>query len=153
MSNDTPLPLAQATEAEAVQGMFGAGGPSPDDPLGAAYLWFQAVRHLDEPGALGDAQALSADETVWGDFRDIARRLKGWSIMQKVEYAHGEPHIAYVKLLHVDFAAQSFGSAPIPLDDLQWLTLIAGDPYGWFVWSISSGDYRPSPNRIRFGVD
>lgn len=153
-TDSTPLPFERVSKNAAMRAMFGPTGPTDRTALGAAHLWYSAVVHLaGEPDARRRAQALSYNPAVWGDYRDIAARMDGWSIAQNVERPDtGEPDVAYVKLLHVDFSGRAFADQRINTADLQWLTL-THDHGCWRVWSISPGDYRPSPQRISTGQD
>lgn len=151
MTEPTPaneLPLRPVSAAAADAGMFPDGDPTDETPLGAAYLWFVAVQNLDIPEAREDVRVLSYNPKDWGDYRSVARGLKGWSLMQNIEYPDGDATIAYARLLHIGYPAQAYGDAPIAPKDLQYLTLVAVDGRRWRVWGISPGDYRPPPSHV-----
>ena len=129
-----PLPLVHAAADDALAATYPDGEALPETPVGAATLWWLALR---DPDHYRTALAqLSADASVWGDFLKARETLRGLSIMQHPIYSDERPgELAHVKFIDTgDTTAQAFDDAP--LDDVWILTLIkVGD--WWRVWGLS----------------
>jgi len=142
---DAPLPLEIVDGDAAMDAFFPDGPPTPLKPLGAAFLWWRASRKVAE--YLNALRNLSVNPQDWGDYRQAAGMLDGWSIMQFVEYNADAPdRIAYVKfMVDTGHAMRSFGVAP--LETSMVLTMLRGDDGIWRVWSL--GDlYFPTADEV-----
>lgn len=146
-------PARQAL-SESETAFFPDGPPTPADPLGTAYLWFNAVQHLEEDEAIEDARTLSYDPADWGDYSEVAGRFDGWGLLQNLEDCEGHPDIKYARILNVDTNGTMTQEHQIDAADLPWLVLVMGPGDTWWrVWGLSEGDYRPSASRVYHGVD
>jgi predicted nucleic acid-binding protein len=136
-----PLPLELVSGDDAFNAFFPDGKPDPTTPLGAAYIWYFAVSHLDEFGEL--AASLSANPPVWNGYGSAAEVIAGLSMMQVVEPNPERPDlISYVKLIDTGgHAMRSFSESV--LRDVQILTLVACPDGLWRIWSISPNYFPP----------
>lgn len=138
---DTPLPLEIADPDVAAAAFFPDGPPTPMTPRGAAFLWWSALIHRDEPGGDEVLQHLSYRPSDWGDFASIAAQLEGWAMMQYVDPCPDAPHdIAYAKFIpDPGHAARSFADAPLP--DVHILTVVKHPNGLWQAWGLSHNYY------------
>lgn len=77
---------------------FPDGNPTPETPLGAAFLWWKALLERDiYQTALED---LSVNPADWEGYEDTANRLEGWALMQRIYPAEGaEDELAYARFM------------------------------------------------------
>lgn len=144
VTGDLPAPIEQASDEDALEAMFGPGGlPDPATPLGAAYLWYVFLSNLDDPTSLEQVKIRSYNPAAW-DYPSTAAAIKGWSLMQNVDFATDDPDIAYVKLLRGDVSGQAFASWKIPHEDLQHLTLVRDGQ--WYVWASPQATTGRAPS-------
>lgn len=146
---EAPLPLEIVSSEQAMEGFFPHGNPDPETPLGAAFLWWQALLDREMyPVALG---RLSYNPADWGDYRSTFDGLDGWAMMQNVHYCEDAPdEIAYVKFTpDTGFSMRAFAGAP--LQQVQILTLVSCPAGWWRVWGISE-NYFPSARRVKRGI-
>lgn len=146
-----PLPL-EIVSGEAAQEAFfpGDAGPDPTTPLGAAFLWYLAIRDADENrGAL---EQLTYNPADWNGYASIAASLEGWAMMQNIHYNEEDPdNIAYARFMpDTGWSMRAF--ADVPLSEVKILTLVRCPDSWWRVWGIST-NYIPSANRINHGID
>lgn len=138
-----PLPLEQVTESEAFRAIFGDTPPTPETPIGAAYLWSAAVENPQTN--LGLLTSLAADAGVWGDFTQARDALANRSLMQHPIHSVERPgEISYVKFIEVSGAARAFDD--MQLNDVWILTMIKQNNQ-WYVWS-QSHNYLPPADSI-----
>lgn len=146
---DTPLPLEIVTSLEVQNAFFPDGDPSPDTPRGAAYLWWAALLHKNEPADADALRALSVNPGDWGsDYGSAATSLDGWAMMQFVEPCPDAPDdIAYVKFMpDTGHPMRGFGAAP--LSNVKILTVVRLPDGWWRVWGLSDDHSRPSAARV-----
>lgn len=133
-----PLPLEAVADEAALEAFF-PGGAEPDraTPVGAAYLWWSALLRLDEPGMAEALRTLSAVADDWGDYRQIADDLSGWSLAQRPLTCPEAPNtIAYVKFLpDTGHSMRAFADAP--LYDVMFLTMVRCEDGFWRAWRLS----------------
>lgn len=141
---DTPLPLEIVDSDLAAAAFFPDGPPTPTTPRGAAFLWWSALLHRDEPGEDEVLRYLSYNPRDWGDFTSIAAQLQGWAMMQYVEPCAGSPdNIAYAKFIpDPGHSMRSFADAPLP--DVQILTVVKQPNGLWQAWGLSHNYYPPA---------
>lgn len=145
---DTPLPLEIVTSEQVQDAFFPDGDPSPATPRGAAYLWWSALLHKEEPADAGALRALSVNPADWGsDYGGAATSLHGWAMMQFVEPCPDAPDdIAYAKFMpDTGHPMRSFSAAPLP--NAMILTVVRCPDGLWRVWGLSD-HYRPSAARV-----
>lgn len=140
-----PLPIETASPENAAQAFFPDGDPDPSTALGAAFMWFNAVSHLDEFRTA--AENLSVNPAAWEGYGQAAEIVAGLSIMQSVEESPDEPElIKYVKLIDTGGRAmRSFGEAV--LREVYILTVVACPDGWWRVWGLSF-NHVPSASEI-----
>lgn len=136
-----PLPLEVVPASVAQQAFFPQGQPDPTTPLGAASLWWTALRHADEaPEVL---ETLTWHPPAWGDYEWARQRLSGAGIMQFVERCPDADDIAYVKFLpNTDHPMRAFDEAP--LENVQILTVVFCSDGWWRAWGLSDGHFPRS---------
>jgi|SwirhirootsSR3_FD_contig_61_3642178_length_1634_multi_6_in_0_out_0_2 predicted nucleic acid-binding protein len=136
-----PLPLETVSHEDAARAFFPDGGPNPSTALGAAYMWYHAVSHLDEFRTA--AENLSTNPAAWGGYGQVAEIIADLSMTQFVDENPERPDvIQYVKLIDTGGRAmRSFGDADIR--DVHVLTVVACPDGWWRVWGISP-NYYPS---------
>lgn len=140
-----PLPLEMRAEEEVLKAFFPRGGPTPDEPRGAAFMWRQALG--SRPEFLTALYNLTLDPSLWGDFNQAEEILSGHGMTQFVERCPGDHDIAYVKFVpNVQQAAVAFAAAPI--DDVKILTLVRCADEIWRVWGLSPSRF-PSAAEVR----
>ncbi|MEU3472781.1 PIN domain-containing protein [Rhodococcus sp. NPDC006774] len=147
---DAPLPLEIVSGEDAMLAFFPDGNPTPATPLGAAFLWWQALLNIDDYMAV--LESLSSNPQDWGDYRAIADTLQGWSIMQYVETCTDAPDsIAYIKFMpDSGHPMRAFGA--VPLTRVQVLTVEKCPDGYWRVWGLSE-NYFPSAARVLYGTE
>lgn len=141
---DTPLPLEIVDPDVATAAFFPDGPPTPMTPRGAAFLWWSALLHRDEPGNDEVLQHLSYRPGDWGDFTIIAARLEGWAMMQYVDPSADAPNdIAYAKFIpDPGHSVRGFADAPLP--EVQVLTVVRQPNGLWQAWGLSHNYYPPA---------
>lgn len=129
---------------------FPDGNPTPATPLGAAFLWWQALLNLDDYTSV--LESLSSNPQDWGDYRAVVDTLQGWSIMQYVETCKDAPDsIAYIKYMpDSGHPMRAFGT--VPLDRVLVLTVEKCPDGFWRVWGLSE-NYFPSAARVLYGTE
>lgn len=145
---DTPLPLEIVAPGVAAAAFFPTGDPTPNTPRGAAFLWWSALLHRDEPGEDEMLQLLSYRPSDWGNYDSAANQLEGWAMMQYVDPCTDAPEdIAYAKFIpDPGRSVRSFADVPLP--EVQILTVIRRPDGLWQAWGLSN-NYRPSAARVR----
>lgn len=140
-----PLPIEMRTGDEAFGAFFPDGEPRPDEPRGAAFLWWQALIGRAE---LRDVlHALTIDPSLWGDYNEAEEILRGHGMMQFVERCPGDDDIAYIKFMpETEHAAVAF--ATMPIYDAKILTLLNGADRIWRVWGLSPSRF-PTADEVR----
>lgn len=146
----TPLPLVITSDDAAHEGFFGSSDPTPDTPVGAAYLWWSALLNL--PEYRNAVENLSYRPADWGDYQSTAALLEGWALMSfPLERDEPADDIAAVKFMRdTGHPMRAFGDAP--LDEVMVLTLVLEADGWWRVWGLSQ-NHVPSNSRIRTGKD
>ena len=140
-----PLPMEIRTADEAFTAFFPSGEPTPDEPLGAAYMWWEALRN--KAVFLTALNNLTLNPSLWGDYIPVEESLRGHGMMQFVERCPGDPDIAYIKFMpNAEHAAVGFAAAPI--HDAKILTLLRCDDGIWRVWGLSPSRF-PSATEVR----
>jgi hypothetical protein len=135
---DFPLPLEIRSDEEAFAASFPDGDPSPQTPLGAAFMW-QAI--LLNPGP-SDPEARSAlDKLVvnpqdWHGYAQIAEEMQNWGIMSEVIESDERPgELAYVKFFpDTGHTMRAFEDAP--LRDIMIATLVRFPDGWWRVFAV-----------------
>lgn len=142
---ESPLPLEIVPGDDAMRAFFPDGEPTPEAPLGAAFLWWKALLDIDRYEAA--LENLSANPDDWGDYRAIFAMLNGWAMMQYVDYCADAPDlIAYVKFMpDPGHAMRAFGPAPLP--HVKVLTLVQCRDGLWRAWGLSENHY-PTAERV-----
>lgn len=142
-----PLPLEIVSDEDVYSAFFPSGAPNPAEPIGSVFLWWSALLNED----FRTVSKLCAQPEDWGDFRDVARGLEGWSLAQYIEPCSEAPdEIAYAKFIpDPGHAVKAFSPAAIP--DAQIATLVYFPDGFWRVWGLSR-NYFPSVDRIKFGI-
>lgn len=132
---DLPLPIEVRPDADAEAAFFPQGDPNPRTPLGAAFLWWQALLGMDEfPVALKN---LTWHPPAWNGYAEVRAELDGWAMAQNVHLNEERPdQIAYVKLIP-DSGASGVVFAAAPLYDVQILALVRCPDGWWRVWGLS----------------
>lgn len=144
-----PLPLEIREADEAMQAFFPDGDPTPETPLGAAFIW-QAI--LLNPGPT-DPEARSAlDKLVvnprdWHGYSEVAAEMENWAIMQFVIDAEDAPgELAHVKFMpDTGHVMRGFDDAPLP--DVLFVTL-ARFPDGWWRVCGYSRNHVPPASQV-----
>lgn len=140
-----PLPIEMRPGDEVYRTFFPEGEPTPDEPLGAAVIWWQALSNRAE--FLDVLQALTLDPTLWGDYFEAEEVLVGHGMMQFVERCPGDDEIVYIKFMpNAEHAAVGFAAAPIY--DAKILTLFRCTDGIWRVWGLSPSRF-PSAREVR----
>ncbi len=107
-----PLPMEMRSGDEALEAFFPGGEPAPQEPLGAAFIWWEALRGRTE--FLDVLHALTFDPPLWGDYNQAEKILRDHGMMQFVERCPGDDDIAYVKFMpNVEHAGVAFAAMPI----------------------------------------
>ena len=147
---DAPLPLEIVAGEDAMLAFFPDGEPTPETPLGAAFLWWTALLDIDECEAV--LRYLSTNPGDWGDYRAIAETLDGWSMMQFVENCtEATDSIAYIKFMpDSGHTMRAFG--PVLLERVQVLTVVKCPDGCWRVWGLSENHF-PSAATVLHGTD
>ncbi|MDZ7885907.1 MAG: PIN domain-containing protein [Mycobacterium sp.] len=142
---EAPLPLEIVDDEAAAAAFFPDGEPAPTTPLGAAFIWWQALgNRTDFVTAL---QNLSLNSLVWGDYSAAAQLLVGHGMIESVDRCPDDENVAYVKFLpNVSRSMRSFG--PVLLADAKILTMLMCADGLWRVWGLSPGRY-PSAAKVR----
>lgn len=139
-----PSALEIVSGEDAASAFFPDGeGPDPSTPLGTAVLWFAALLNRDEQqGAL---EKLSYNPADWNGYTDVASGLENWAIMQNVHYNEDElDDIAYVRFMpETGWNMRAF--APVPLPEVQILTLVRCPDGWWRAWGISTNHTFSQP--------
>lgn len=140
-----PLPLEMRAEDEVLKAFFPRGGPTPDEPRGAAFMWSQALS--SRPEFLTALHNLTLDPSMWGDFNQAEEILRGHGMMQFVERCPGDDDIAYIKFMpNAEHAAVGFATAPIY--DAKILTLVRCTDGIWRAWGLTLSRF-PSGDEVR----
>lgn len=140
-----PLPMEMRSGDEALEAFFPEGEPTPDEPLGAAFIWWEALRGKVE--FLDVLHALTFDPPLWGDYSQADEMLRGHGMMQFVERCPGDDDIAYVKFMpNAEHAAVAF--AAMPIYDAKILTLLRSADGVWRAWGLSVSRF-PSAAEVR----
>ncbi|MEE3849218.1 PIN domain-containing protein [Gordonia sp. LSe1-13] len=144
MEMGMPLPLEVTSDEEAMKAFFPDGDPSPLTPLGAAWMWWFSLLHIDEYDTA--LRNLTYNPDVW-DFHEVAADLDDWSMMQFVDRCPDAPdEIAYVKFMpSTGSSLRAFGEAAVP--EVKVLTVVCADSQ-WYVWGISD-NYYPSVEQVK----
>lgn len=145
---DMPPPLVIASPEDALAAFFPEGEPTPETPLGAAFMWWSALLQQDKYQVA--MRRLTWSPPAW-DFAQTAQDFDGWSMMQNVYPCDEAPdEIAYVRFMRGSgHAMQAVGDAP--LDEVYVLTVVACDDGWWRAWGYSK-DYFPPAAQVR-GAD
>ena len=140
-----PLPLEMRPADEVFAAFFPDGEPTANEPRGAAYIWWEALRHRSE--FLPELRTLTLNPSPWGNYDQAEQVLDGHAMFQFVERCPGDDEIAYIKFMpSVNHSAVAFGAAPI--EDVKILTLVRCADGMWRVWGISPGRFPP-PHEVR----
>jgi hypothetical protein len=140
-----PLPLEMRSGDEAFEAFFQEGQPTPNLPLGAAFIWWQAL--TDTAEFLDVLRALTVDPRLWGDYNQAEEMLRGHAIMQFVERCPGDDDIAYVKFMpKAERTAVAF--AAMPIYDAKILTLVRSPDGVWRAWGLGESRF-PSAAEVR----
>jgi hypothetical protein len=133
------------TGDEVFGAFFPDGEPTVNEPRGAAFIWWEALRGKTE--FLDVLHALTVDPSLWGDYHQAAEILRGHGMMQFVERCPGDADIAYIKFMpNAEHATVGFAAAPI--HDAKILTLFRCTDGIWRVWGLSPSRF-PSAREVR----
>ena len=145
MPDDLPLPIVETPDAEP----FGPDGPTQTTPVGAAYLWWQALLHVGtSPNALHNLHTLTYKPSAW-DY-DNTRQVLDGRALTSFPVASSDPHICYVKFIpeHAGSTIAQFFDEAL-LDDIVYLTMVSNETVdSWMVWGISEGGYMPTVGQV-----
>ena len=147
--SDLPLPIVEATDEEALTGTFGSpdAEPDPRTPLGAAFLWWLALK---DPVKYRDAlDALSTNPSAWNGYHEAADLIGHLSILSGVEDNAEDPDIKYIRF--IDYAGTSSGQVFEDAEMRDFFTLTVVKPEGsawWLVWGLSDS-YFPARDEVR----
>ncbi|WP_193044365.1 hypothetical protein [Mycolicibacterium baixiangningiae] len=140
-----PLPIEIRTGDEAFGAFFPDGEPTPDEPRGAAFIWWEALRGKAE--FLDVLHALTLDPSLWDDYNQAEEILRDHGMMQFPERCPGDDDIAYIKFMpNAEHAAVAFATTPIY--DAKILTLLRCADGIWRVWGLSPSRF-PSADEVR----
>jgi hypothetical protein len=140
---DGPPPLEIVTSSEVVQAFFPDGPPDPTDPLGAAFMWWNAL--LDRAEFSTALYNLTCYPPAWGDYEWAFQRLSNAGMMQFLERCPDDDRIVYAKFMpDADHPARVFDEAP--LTNAHILTMVLCPDGFWQAWSLS--DHFPSAEEV-----
>lgn len=142
-----PLPIVQSSRdpEDVARELFKetGGEPTPDTPLGTAWLWHVALSDTDYYRTALDALALNP--SAWGNYRQVADLIAELAIMTFVEDCEDDPDIKYVKF--IDYSGNGYGQAfeDGTLDDFFALTVVRPNAPGpWLVWGLTHNGFPPA---------
>ena len=149
--NDSPLPLpiVESTDQEVAAGAFPTGEPDPETPLGAAFIWWMALKDpVEYRNALDN---LSINPSAWNGYQEAAEVIGHRSILTGVEDNPDDPAIKYIRF--IEYAGENSGQVfeDAELDEFEVLTVVKPEGSNWWlIWGLSH-NYFPPVSEIREG--
>lgn len=139
------FPAVAVTDDALLSVTFPMGGPTPSTPLGAAMLWFSALRDRDE--LVVALRRLTVETSRLSDqFDRVAAILDGYTLATWVHDHHQRADLAYVKLIpDIGHSARLFADAEIP--NGRVLELHRGDDGWWRAHALHVDTWPPEARR------
>lgn len=146
---DLPLPIVESTDEKVLAGTFGSpdAEPDPRTPLGAAFLWWMALKDpVKYRKALNN---LSTNPSAWNGYHEAASLIGHLSILSGVEDNPEDPDIKYVRF--IDYGGDSSGQVFEDAEMRNFFVLTVVKPEEsewWLVWGLSDR-YFPARDEVR----